>query len=268
MNITLWRQITLAWNDLFEGSRNWRIWYVLGLSDVRQRYRRSLFGPFWIALSIGIQTLVMGLLLAYLFKIEGHRYFPFLCAGIIIWSFISNSITEGANCFILMGSVILQVKRPVWTYMMQTLWRNVINLAHTMIVFVVTAFVFRVVPTEKYLLVPAGLAVLAANVSWMAFAAGLLSARFRDTPILIQTVLPLVVWLTPVYYQPDQLGPTTRLIIELNPLTHVVEVARAPFLNTVPALSTWLAAAGTALFGWLLTFALFVRSRARVPFWL
>lgn len=261
-------QQTAAWRDLRDGTRDWRIWYVLGLADVRQRYRRSLLGPFWITLSVGVQTLVMGLLLAYLFKIDGHRYFPFLAIGIVLWSFISSCLTEGSNCYILMGSVILQVKRPLWTYMMQVLWRNAIGFAHTIVVFVVAALAFEVVPTTRYVLIPLGLALLFANVSWMAFAAGLLSARFRDTPILIQTVLPLLVWLTPVFYQLDQLGPTTRLIIQLNPLTHIVEVARNPFLNSSPTLASWLIALAVAICGWLLTFALFVRARPRVPFWL
>jgi len=261
------RQIALALQDLSEGTRNWRIWYVLGISDVRQRYRRSLLGPFWITLSIGIQTLVMGLLLSYLFRIDLHRYFPFLCMGIVIWNFISSTINEGANCFILTGPVILQVKRPLWTYMMQTLWRNVINFGHTVIVFVVVAAIFRIVPSVNYVVAPVGLVLLATNLAWMSLAAGLLSVRFRDLPMLIQTALPLLVWLTPVFYHPDQLGPTTRMIIELNPLTHMVEIARAPFLNQMPAFSSWLAAVGVGFFGWLMTFALFVRVRARVPFW-
>jgi lipopolysaccharide transport system permease protein len=102
----------------------------------------------------------------------------------------------------------------------------------------------------------------------MTLAAALISARFRDVPLLIQNAFNVLLWLTPVYYQPEQLGSRTRLIIELNPLTYVLEVARAPFLNNVPSLSTWLAAAAVALFGWLLAFALFVRVRSRVPFWL
>jgi ABC-type polysaccharide/polyol phosphate export permease len=102
----------------------------------------------------------------------------------------------------------------------------------------------------------------------MVLAAGLISARFRDVPLLIQNAFNVLLWLTPVYYQPEQLGPVARLIIDANPLTYVLEVARAPFLNHLPPASTWLTASGITLFGWLLTYALFVRTRARVPFWL
>ena len=262
------RQVSLALEDLVNGMRHWRIWYILGISELRQRYRRSSLGPFWITLSMAVQVAVMGLLLAYLFSIPIGRYIPFLCISIVTWSFLSASINEGATSFILMNAVILQVKRPLSTYVMLILWRNAIIYAHTIVIFVVAALAFQIVPTLAYLLIPAGLALLLLNVSWMALAAGLIAARFRDVPMLIQNAFNVLLWLTPVYYQPEQLGPRTRLIIELNPLTYVLEVARAPFLNEVPQPTVWLAALGVALFGWLLAFALLVRTRARIPFWL
>jgi ABC-type polysaccharide/polyol phosphate export permease len=262
------RQISLALEDLVKGVRHWRIWYVLGVSELRQRYRRSVLGPFWITLSMSIQVAIMGFLLAFLFGIPVGRYLPFLCVSIVTWTFLSTSINEGANCFIQMSTTILQIKRPLSTYVMLILWRNAIIFAHTIIIFVVAALAFQIVPSAAYLLIPVGLALLFLNVSWMALASGLLSARFRDVPMLIQNAFNVLLWLTPVYYQPDQLGSRARLIVELNPFTYVLEVARAPFLNTLPPLSTWLAAGGIALFGWLLTFALLVRTRSRVPFWL
>jgi hypothetical protein len=69
------RQISLALEDLVKGVRHWRIWYILGISELRQRYRRSTLGPFWITLSADIQVAVMGLLLAYLFSIPIRRCF-------------------------------------------------------------------------------------------------------------------------------------------------------------------------------------------------
>ncbi len=268
MSPSLRRQILLAARDLVDGTRNWRIWYVLGISEVKQRYRRSTLGPFWVTLSMAIQIIVMGFVLSFLFKLPLERFLPFLCISVVTWAFLSGVVNEGANAFILMSSAILQVKRPLWTYLMLTLWRNAIVYAHTIVVFVVAAISFNVVPGAAYLLIPAGIALLIANVAWMGLAAAVLSARFRDFPLLIQNAFSVLIWLTPVYYDPEQLGPRARMIIELNPLTSVLEVARAPFLNQTPALTAWVVAAVLAVFGWLLCFGLFVRCRARVPFWL
>jgi ABC-type polysaccharide/polyol phosphate export permease len=262
------RQAMLAARDLIEGTANWRTWYVLGISEVRHRYRRSVLGPFWITISLGIQALIMGFLLSFLFKVEMSRFLPFLCIGLVTWAFISSSVIEGANGFISQSSLILQVKRPLWTFVMLVLWRNALIYLHTIVVFVVAALAYGLLPTEKYLLIPFGLALLVLNAGWMALIAGLLSARFRDVPLLIQNAMNVLVWLTPIYYQRAQLGEHASMIIALNPLTHVVEVARAPFLNEVPPASTWLIAVAVAVVGWAVAFALLVRTRARVPFWL
>lgn len=263
------RQFRLAADDIVAGMRNWRIWFVVGISEVQQRYRRSVLGPFWVTLSMAVQATVMGFLLAFLFRIDVGRYLPFLCISLVSWTFLSTSINEGANCFIQQGTTILQVKRPYWTYMMLVLWRNAIIYLHTIVIFVLAAVAYGIVPGWTYFLVPLGLAVFIANVGWMALAAGILSARFRDVPLLVQNAFTALVWLTPVFYHPDQLGGgLSRLIVELNPLTYIVEVARVPFLNEVPSFRAWMASIGIAIGGWLLAFALFARARARIAYWL
>jgi len=262
------KQILLAIKDLFDGTRNWLVWYVLGLSEVRQRYRRSMIGPFWVSISMGVQAIVMGFVLSFLFKTDITRFLPFLCISLVTWNFFSNSLTEGSNSFISMSGVILQIKRPYWIYIMLVLWRNAIIYGHTVVIFFIAAFIYGVYPTLTYLLIPLGLILFIANVSWMVLAAALLSARYRDIPLMIQNAFSVLVWLTPVYYLPEQLGPRARLVIDLNPLTYVIEVARAPFLNQAPSKVAWIVAVSFALVGWLFTFALFVRTRVRIAYWL
>ena len=268
MILTDRRQISLAFRDVVQGTLNWRPWYLLGLSEMRQRYRRSTLGPFWVTITMGIQALIMGFLFSFLFNMEIGRFLPYLCIGIVTWTFLANSINEGATCFITQSSAILQVKRPLWMYIMLVLWRNAILYAHTIGIFILAALAYRIYPSETWLLIPLGLGLLALNAGWMALVAGILSARFRDVPLIITNAFNVLLWLTPVYYRPEQLGAgKTRMVIELNPLTPIIEVARAPFLNEVPHATTWLIAAGITVLGWTLAFALLVRARARVPYW-
>src|SRR4051812_37540115 len=137
MSTSIRRDIMLAALDLVEGTLQWRTWYVLAMSELRQRYRRSTLGPFWVTLSMGVQAFIMGFVLSFLFKIDVQRYLPFLCISLVTWTFLSSAAIEGAGSFISMTSVILQVKRPLWNYVMHTLWRNAIIYGHTVVIFVV-----------------------------------------------------------------------------------------------------------------------------------
>jgi ABC-type polysaccharide/polyol phosphate export permease len=262
------RQLARALQDLRDSTRNWRVWFVLGIAELRQRYRRSTLGPFWVTLAVGLQAFVMGYLLSFLFQTSINRQLPFICLGLVTWTFIVGAVNEGANAFISMNNVILQVKRPLSTYVALVLWRNVLVYGHTIVVFVVVALIFSIRPTVTYLVLPASLGLLIVNIGWVALAAGVVSTRYRDVPLLITNLFNILMWLTPVFYEIDMLGPRARFAIELNPLTTIIEIARAPYLNSIPAASVWISASLIALFGWLLAFGIFARSRARIPYWL
>ena len=40
-----------ALQDIADGLRRWELWLSLGYQDIRQRYRRSSVGPFWLTIN-------------------------------------------------------------------------------------------------------------------------------------------------------------------------------------------------------------------------
>ena len=49
-----------AWGDLTAGFRRHELWLHLGWQDIKQRYRRSVLGPFWITIATGTTAVAMG----------------------------------------------------------------------------------------------------------------------------------------------------------------------------------------------------------------
>jgi lipopolysaccharide transport system permease protein len=257
-----------AWIDIRQAIINKSTWVILGLSELQHRYRRSAIGPFWVTLSMGIQTLVTGVLLAYLFNQEVNRFLPFISISLILWTLFSSVLNEGAVCFTGMSGIILQVNRPLFSYLLLIVWRNILVFLHTIFIFLIAAFYFKIYPTSSYLLIPLGLFLFIVNISWMALLCGIISARFRDMPPIIQNILNVLVWLTPIYYSTTQVGNTTKMIISFNPVTYIFEVARGPFLNSPPSFNVWLIAFFVALIGWILTLTIYANFRNRIPYWL
>jgi lipopolysaccharide transport system permease protein len=261
-------QLERAVQDIWSGINAWRLWTLFGYNDVKMKYRRSTLGPFWASLSMAAQVLVTGFVMAYLFHLPLHRYLPYICIGLIIWSFLTTIISEGATAFISSAELILQVKRPLFVYLLQVVWRNLIVGAHTIVIFFVVAFLFALFPGPTYLLAIPGLALFVLNCVWAAGVVGILSTRFRDIPLIVTNAFMALFWLTPVVYELDQMSGPIRTLISYNPLYHVIEVFRAPLLLTAPSTTNWLVAIGSAIFGWLLLLLLFARTRKRIPFWL
>jgi lipopolysaccharide transport system permease protein len=261
-------QLEKAIEDVWDGLQAWRLWYLFGLNDVKMRYRRSTLGPFWATLSMGIQILVTGFVMTYLFHTTIDRFLPFIAIGLIIWSTLTGMVSDAAQAFIGSADLILQVKRPLSVYLFQVIWRNIIIAGHSIVIFFIVAFLFGLYPRPVYLLAIPGLVLFFLNTMWMAGIAAILSTRFRDIPMIVANVFTALFWLTPIVYEPDQLGGRIGQIIRLNPLYHIVEVFRAPLLLSAPTGTSWVVAVGCAIIGWLLLIMLFARTRTRIPYWL
>jgi ABC-type polysaccharide/polyol phosphate export permease len=252
--------------DLVDGLRRWELWGTLGWRDIRQRYRRSTLGPFWLTISMGVMVAALGLVYAELFGHTLADYLPQLALGMIAWSFISTPIIDGCNIFIGSEGVIRQLRAPLSIHVLRMMWRNLIILAHNMVIYLVLVAVFRIWPGPAALLALPGLLILCLNGMWSGLLLGLLSARFRDIPYMIASVIQLLFLVTPIMWSADQIS--NKLIVELNPFYHLIQVIRAPLLGEVPPLETWAAVIGVTAVGWLVTLTFFIRFRERIAYWI
>ena len=55
-------QFRKAVNDLWDGLGRRALWSTMGLQEIRLRYRRSIIGPFWLTISMGVTVGALGLL--------------------------------------------------------------------------------------------------------------------------------------------------------------------------------------------------------------
>ncbi|WP_246149434.1 hypothetical protein [Skermanella pratensis] len=54
---------------------------MLGWLDIRQRYRRSVLGAFWLTISMGIMVMALGTLYASLFRMDTSDFIPFIAGA-------------------------------------------------------------------------------------------------------------------------------------------------------------------------------------------
>jgi lipopolysaccharide transport system permease protein len=257
----------VLWDDVWAGFSLWRLWGMLGWDDIRQRYRRSVLGPFWITLSMGVFIFVLGIIYARLFKVDVSTYLPFLSAGFITWGFISQTANEACRAFLDGERIIKQIKLPYMIYVLRLVYRNFIVFLHTIVIFIPVALFFQVKFGLVTLLALPGLAMVYYSQIWMTVILGILGTRYRDLAPIIVTATQIMMFATPIMWPIENLGDST-LIATINPLYHLLEIVRAPLLGSSPPLLSWLVSIGVATVGSLIAFALLVRSERRLVFWL
>jgi homopolymeric O-antigen transport system permease protein len=254
--------------DVFDGMRQWRLWIALGWLDVKQRYRRAVLGPFWITISMSVLVLTLGTIYSGIFKQDVRSFLPYLSGGFIVWNFCTGTINESATAFVVAEGLIKQGGMPLSVHIFRTIFRNFLINAHNLSVMLLL-YAWQPSLLNRYLLllVP-GLALMLVNFAWISLIVGVLCTRFRDLPPIITNLLQILFFVTPVMYRPETLPSNLKLIVMLNPFYYLIEAMRAPMLGQVPPIGTYPVLIVAAVVGSFLAFSFFVRTRARIAYWL
>lgn len=253
--------------DLLEAFRAWPLWTMLGWNDIRQRYRRSVLGPFWITLSMAIFIVLLGVIYSKLFHMDIATYLPYLTVGFILWGFISTNTIESCTAFQANERIIRQIRLPYSIYVLHTVWRNFIVFLHTIVIFIPVAVIFSVKPGLVSLLAIPGLLLLYINQIWIGLVLAIVSTRYRDVLQLVTTAVQIAVFVTPIMW-PVTMLKDAAYIAYLNPFFHLIDIVRAPMLGTPPLLMSWVAAVAFAIIGWVVAILLLRRAALRLVFWL
>lgn len=259
--------LALALNDLFRAMRDFRVWSVLAWQEIRQRYRRSTLGPFWLTISTGFMIAAMGPLYSRLFGQSIGDYFPYLASGFVVWLLLSNIANDACTVFISAENVIKQIKLPLSLHVFRTVARNILTFGHNLVVIALVMIFFPPRLSLEMLLVIPGIFLVAINGVWINLLLGMVCARFRDIPPIISSLVQVAFFLTPVMWHPDMLGKH-QWAATINPLFHFVEIVRQPLIGGHVRLLTWAIILGITLAGSILTLLVFSRFRARIAYWI
>ena len=265
-----WERQRAALRDLADGARLWRLAFALGWLDIKLRYRGSVLGPFWLTLSTAVMVAALGVVWGTLFHIRMDDYLPFLGLSLVLWGSGLNGLAlDACSTFTQADATIRSLRMPFSVQIVRTLARNVIALAHNVVVPVVVFAIYDAWPGPVAVWSIPGLLLWLVDGLAVCMLLGAISARFRDIPPIIGSILQIAFYVTPIVWKPDQISGRRVLMryMDLNPFESLLQVVRAPLLGQAPTLRVWgsalVVSAVLCTLGWLA----FVRARSRLAFW-
>jgi ABC-type polysaccharide/polyol phosphate export permease len=257
----------LAIKDVANSLGRLHLVLFLAIGDVQARYRRSAFGPIWLTLSTALGSLGLGFLWSKLMRINPAEFVPSLTAGLILWQFIAGSIQEGVVAFTRQAFLIRNISLPLTIYPILVMCKQLVNLAHTLPVFFAIYFFLGLKFNINMLLVIPSVFLVTLNLFWLILLLGILGARYRDMEFLVNSSLPLLMFLSPVFYRPNYL-PFDTIFIWLNPISYFIELIRQPLLGNIPSVFIWKMNVLFLILESLAALFVFNKKFNRIIFWL
>ena len=258
-NIGLW--------DFVTGLLSWRLWAFLGLHDIRQRYRRSAFGPLWLAAGLGVTILGIGVLYSQILKTPADKYIPFLAVSLLVWTYISTVLIESTSLFQNGSALITTMKVPYTTFVLRCLVRNLIVFAHCATPVIIAYVFYKYKVGFMALWAIPGLVMIVANTYWISLLVGIICLRFRDVQQIVIYTIQIMLFITPILWLPSQVRPGNPAVA-FNPLYHLLDVVRSPIYQGVVPLESWKFDLAFLVGGSGVTAAIFVLNRKKLVYWL
>jgi lipopolysaccharide transport system permease protein len=218
---------------------------------------------------MAVQVVAIGFVFGLIFAAPLDEFLPFLAVSLVLWAFLSGSVTDGSTSFIAGEAIIRQLALPIWVHVLRSVWKNLIVLFHNASILPVVFLIFwKPISFNLFLFIP-GIILNLLFLSSLALVLGVFTTRYRDVQQILVSVMAVAFYVTPVIWQPSLLPPgIAHLLLGLNPLYHFLQVLRLPILGTTPTLENWLVASGATIA--MLLFASWVakRFRHRLAYWI
>jgi ABC-type polysaccharide/polyol phosphate export permease len=233
-------------------------WFWAWLDTLCQ-YRRSRIGPLWETLNVAVMIGGLTLVSSAVFGGSVIGHLSYIGAGVIAWAAISAMITEGPNTFVRYSSLIKDTNIGDEVYVGRTVFKVMITFAHHLLIYAI-GVLFLIVPFgwASLLTIP-GIMLVFVNGCWVVTLLGFVCARFRDVELIVRNLLQLAFFVTPVFWDYQQIPPGRRFIVDFNVLFHFLEIVRAPLLCTIPSFENYAVVAVVTIAGSAVT--ILVRQR-------
>jgi ABC-type polysaccharide/polyol phosphate export permease len=240
--------------DLFA---NWNLVANLVRRDLTVRYKRSVFGFLWTMLNPLLLMIILTVVFSTVFRFEGIDHYPvYFLSAYLPFGFFSQTTVQSMTSLGFHGSLMKRVRVPKSIFAVSTTISGLVNLCLAYIPLFLIMVVIGAPFCKTMLFLPVAFLIIAAFTLGVSLLLSALAVYFDDVSHMYQVATVGLMYMTPIIY-PISIVPYRWLwLIRINPLTHLVKLARDPVYNcALPAphvIGASVAVAAVALVvGWI-----------------
>ena len=215
--------------------KNKEIIWSLAVNDFSTKYAGSILGTFWAITQPIVTILIYSLVFQYGLKatspVEGVPYILWFAAGMVPWFFFSDGIRGVTNVLIEYSYLVKKVVFDIELLPVVKILSNI--FVH--FVFVGLLFLIAVFNREEITIFSIQIVYYLFCSCILIYAIGKFTSAiipfFRDLGQIVNIVLDIFLWATPIIWSYNIVGEGFQWIVKLNPIFYLVEGYRDCFVN-------------------------------------
>lgn len=197
--------------------------------EIRGRYKNSILGVMWSFLNPLLQLAVYAVIFGALLAGGDPTYHIYICVALIPWTYFTTAISQSSFTIIGNGDIIKKVYFPREILPISVVTSGAVNFIISTIIILVFLFVAGLGISKYILFYPVILFIQYLLLVGIAFIVSSITVYFRDLEHIIGVILMAAFYGTPIVYKLEQLPANLQVLMQLNPMTHLINAYRDIF---------------------------------------
>ena len=193
-------------------------------------YKQTIFGPIWFFVQPIFLTITYVFVFGRIANIEtsGIPQPLFYLTGVMVWSFFSENLLKCSTVFKDNYNIFGKVYFPRLIVPLSILLSSLIKfLIQFILLFIVIIYYVNVsnynINITNIFLLPFLTFLLSIQAMGIGLAISALTIKYRDLALLFNFGIQLLMYVSPVLYPMSQIEGNMRIIVDLNPISNIIE---------------------------------------------
>ena len=235
---------------------------LLTAREIKVRYKQSFLGILWAL----FQPAVMVVLFTAIFTKIVHMptgnipYPVFFLAGLIPWTFFSNSLNAAIPSIVINSDLIKKIYFPRVIFPITAILACFFDFLTTFVLLILLIIFFKIKLTLWILMLPFVILLQLILTIAVSLLFSSLNVFYRDVKNALASIIQIWMFATPVIYPIDAIRPHLRNFILLNPMAGIVDSYRKVVVEgNAPNWEYLAVSAGISVFLFMFAYVTFKR---------
>ncbi len=197
--------------------------------EIRGKYKGSFLGILWSFLNPLLMACIYAIVFPFILKNTQEHYVTYIIIGIIPWNFFTTAIFQGTFCIVGNGSIIKKVYFPREILPLSIVISGAVNFLISLPIIIIFVLCSGLGLSHNLIYVPLVLLVQCLLQLGIVLITCSINVYIRDAEYIIQFLVNMLFYATPIIYDATLFPEKFRWILNLNPMTPIINGYRNIF---------------------------------------